>query len=229
MTPLQSHTLFYKRMGLILIALLLMGFTPIVFNRFQSGGTLGPALIFHSFAYLLWFVLFVVQASLIAKKNIKLHQTLGKTSLAVVALLTISALIVTKNAYAAGSNAGTPFTPSHFIILPSMAMVMFIILYTLGFLNRREGETHKHYMLLASIVIMDPGLARLAMTLGVPPLALFMHFGLLGTVMVYDRKNKRKIHKATKIATAILVTNYISLFTFGPTETWAKIANMLYG
>lgn len=224
-----THTNFYKRMSILLIALLFAGFTPFVYMRLQTGGTLGTALVFHTLIFLFWFILFFIQSSLISAKNTNLHQKLGKLSLVVALALVTSAILVTNNAYDAGSNGGTPFSHAHFIILPTMDILLFTGFYALGFVNRRNGNTHKHYMLFAGIIMMDPALARLGMTLGAAPLALLLHFALIAAVMVYDRKTAGRIHLVTKTAAILIVIRIILLFAFGPTETWQNIAHFLYG
>ncbi|MCF8475051.1 MAG: hypothetical protein K9G26_10165 [Emcibacter sp.] len=219
---------FYIRMGYVLIAFILAGFIPFIKMRFDHGGTMNPALMAHGISYLGWYILFILQASLIAKKNISLHMKLGKASLLLAAIMVITSILVMKDSFDRGSNGGTPFSPEHFIMLPFMDTLLFITGFSLAYINRKDALTHKHFMLLASILIMDPATARLAITLGFMPLGMLFHFGLLAAVIVYDKKTLGTIHKATKIGLALLVMRYTLFFTLGFSETWAKFVHMIF-
>ena len=225
----KAGSTFYVRMGYVLIAFLLAGFIPYIYMRFSGGGTMYPALIVHSLSYVVWFTLFVVQASLVSKRNLKLHRTLGQASLALAVVMTVSALLVTRTVFSTGSAGGMPLAPEHFIILPIMDGLVFPIFYGLGFLNRRSAETHKHYMLLAGILIMDPATGRLGNLLGFPPIGMLFHFGFLAAVWRHDRKTLGGAHVATKVATGVLALRYLAFFVVGPTETWAKFVHWLLG
>jgi hypothetical protein len=220
---------FYARMGMLMLVLVFAGFVPVMVARLGAGGTMTPALIAHGVCFLVWLLLFIVQAGLIGGKNLKLHMTLGKSSLVLAALMVVTSIIVIQHSYASGSTGGTPFPPKHFIILPLMDIVLFVVFYTLAFLKRGSPLTHKHLMLFVGIMMLDPATGRLGLTLGMPPVALLLHFSLVALVWLHDKKTHGQIHTVTKWATVVLVLRYAGLFVVGPTEAWAKFVTMLFG
>ena len=99
----------------------------------------------------------------------------------------------------------------------------------LAFLNRRKAEAHKHFMLLAAVMIMDPAFGRLGGTLGNPLIGIALHFGLLAALIVHDRGKLGRIHAITKVAVLVLALRYAAFFLVGPTESWAGLAIWLFG
>lgn len=229
MTREIEHNPFYKRMGLVLIILIMLGFLPISLAKINAGGSLTTLMLIHGPLTLAWYVLFTYQASLIQIPNLDRHIKLGKFSLYLAIAIILSGLMIMQESYDLGSNGGTPFSREHFIILPFMDITLFCIFYYLAYSNRFKPEMHKHYMLLTGIVMMDPALARLGLTLGVMPIGMLLHFGLILAMVLYDRKQRGKIHYATKVGFGFLVIRYVLLFTLGPTETWATIVKAILG
>jgi uncharacterized membrane protein YozB (DUF420 family) len=229
MNNVQVRNSFYVRMGFILVALIFAGFMPVLKTRFDSGGTVNATLVTHGFLTLGWFVLFTYQASLISLGNIKRHMTIGKVSVVIAAAITITGVLMMQDSFDRGSNGGTPFSNEHFIILPFLDIALFVIFYGLAFINRFEADTHKHFMLLTGIMIMDPAVARIGMTLGFMPVGLLLHFGLLAAVFLYDRKTYGHVHMATKIGLVALGSRYGLIFLLGPTEVWANFVHKVFG
>lgn len=220
---------FYVRMGLVLIALIFAGFIPVLMARIYIGGSVSTVTMTHGILTLSWFVLFTYQASLVSLKNLKRHVTLGKISLVLAAAILITGVLVMQDSYDRGSNGGTPFSNEHFIILPFVDLILFVIFYGLAFINRFEADTHKHFMLLTGIMIMDPAVARIGLTLGFIPIGMLFHFGLLAAVIWHDRKAHGSVHKATKVAVAFLIVRYALVFLVGPTEAWASLVRSTLG
>jgi len=229
MTQTIKLSSFYARMGMLLIVLVIAGFAPFVFQRLQSGGTMGLALAGHTVSYMGWCFLFLVQAGLVAGKNIKLHMTLGKSSLALALVMVVTAVLVTQQSFDRGSSGGTPFSPEHFIMLPVMDVLLFVGFYAAGMIKRKQALTHKHIMLFAGIMMLDPATGRLGLALGLPPLGLLFHFAVVALVWVHDRKTDGAAHTVTKWATLLLVVRYGLFFTVGFTDAWAAFAHMLFG
>ncbi len=229
MNNTQKGERFYKRMGVLLIALIFAGFVPFIKTRFDTHGYMSPILMVHGLLMLGWYGLFVYQASLVSAGDIKRHVKLGKSSLILVGVIILTGVMVMNDSFARGSNGGTPFPPEQFIILPILDLLLFAIFYALAYLNRKTAQTHKHYMLLTGIVMLEPATARIGMTIGFMPLGMLLLFGLLGAVAVYDRKHQGAVHRATKVGFTLLAARFATLFIIGPTEGWARFAHWLLG
>jgi hypothetical protein len=112
--------------------------------------------------------------------------------------------------------------------LPLLDLVGLSIFYTLAVFNRSKAILHKHCMLIASIAIMDPGIARIALSLGVPPLAILFHIGLIALVMIHDKRIAGKINVITWLGLAFVVLRAVFIFTVASTEGWASLMDSIY-
>src|SRR5688500_13889973 len=74
-----------------------------------------------------------------------------------VVLGTVGALI------AAGRPTGfidVPVPPLQFLVVPLAAIALFGVFVTLGIVNRRRPQSHKRFMILASIALVEAAVAR---------------------------------------------------------------------
>ena len=72
-------------MGLVLTAIVISGFAAAAFVRPGGISTIPLLVHIHAVVFLGWFVLFCTQAQLAGSGNIRLHMTLGNTSIALAA------------------------------------------------------------------------------------------------------------------------------------------------
>jgi len=225
----QTGRRFYVGMGLALILLSILGFTPFMYARFSSGGQMSLALMAHGISFFAWLGLFTYQASLVRAKNLKKHMKLGQASVGLALIMLASGVAVMSEVFARGDASATPFTSEQFVMLPLMDISIFAVYYTLAIMNRKVPETHKRLMLLVGIMMIDPATGRLGLTLGFPPIGMLFHFGLIFAMCMYDRRTLGQIHKVTWIALLVLAARYAAFFIIGPTETWARFTHMLLG
>jgi hypothetical protein len=74
-------------MGLVGIAIAAAGFMPSLLYTQRRLGPVSPLVALHGIVFAGWLGLFVVQATLVATRRIKLHGKLGLASIALVALM----------------------------------------------------------------------------------------------------------------------------------------------
>lgn len=220
---------FFMKMGLVSLVLLALGFAPFVVDRIDKTGDYPAVLALHGLVMVLWYVLFTYQASLVGKNNIQKHMALGQLSPYVVAAFVVTGLMVTNASYDSGSNGGTPLSPSHFIILPLGDMAMFLTCFLLAYKNRKTPATHKRYMWLASLLILDPAVVRFGMSMGAPPVGIGIIVLLLMLLVIYDKKTLGHVHKATKVGLGLWLAYVASVLTIGPSQAWADFVHMLFG
>jgi hypothetical protein len=84
-------------------------------------------------------------------------------------------------------------------------------------------------MLLAGIAILDPAVARLAIVIGVVPVALLLHVGMVVLVMVHDRRTAGAIHIITWAGLAYVFLRLVLLFTVATTPAWASMMDRIFG
>lgn len=128
--------------------------------RLSKLGTLHFSLLVHVHivVYTTWLLLFTLQVLLVRTKNLEWHKQAGLISLGLIPLMVvfgfIAAYVVAKRDY------GTPNSDLHFICVQFGNVFMFTLLAGMGIYLRKNYVAHKRLMLMASIVLTEPGFAR---------------------------------------------------------------------
>jgi hypothetical protein len=220
---------FYFNMGLLLLALVLLGFCSAAFMRGTSPSDMPFIYHLHGLTFITWFVLFILQAYLIGSHNPSLHKKLGYSSLVVVGLMMVTAFMMSAHSYARGISPIPDISIQQFLAFPLIDLAGLLLFFSLGIINRHNALFHKHCMLVTCIAIMDPAIARLAVFIGIPPLALLIHLGLVGLVMLHDRRVNSKIHLITWMGLGWVIFRVVFIFTVGSTDFWANMMDKLFG
>lgn len=227
---------FFLCMSIVLLLTVLIGFLPTLYLRTLRGLPPLPGhLHVHGAILTGWFVWLVVQASLIEANRVAHHRRLGVLGavlgLAVVFAGPLATLNLVPRIRAAGldldmdisalgiSGLGSDMSIARFlsgtVIWPNIASVAtFAVLVLAALLLRGRPDTHKRLMLLASISIVGPALARISRWPGLGgeqgpfiPLALVV---LLLAVVLHDVISTKRVHRATLLGAAFVVS-----MTFG--------------
>ena len=221
---------FYFAMGLILIAIVLGGFVPLALSR--PGGVTGiPFLLHvHGAVFLAWFVLFCVQARLIAAGNRQLHINLGKASVGLAVAMVVLGYFVMRGAFAKPDFSIAGMSPAASMMFPFTDIVNFVIAYSLAFLHRRNAETHKRLMLVAGILIIDPAAARLVGNIGGPPPAILgLELGLFLALSIFDIRTRRRPSWPFVLGITLFVGAMAAKITVAQTPGWAAFVERLLG
>ena len=229
MNDTQKQNTFYFKMGMLLVVLVIAGFGSIMFKEDRSPFDLPFLFHIHAAVYISWFLLFILQTKLISNHNYNLHKKLGYSSIALVIGMLVTSFLMSATSYSRGTSPIPDTTIQQFMSLPLLDLVGLIVFYTLGVFNRSKAILHKHCMLICSIAIMDPALARFTLSLGVPPLAVLFHIGLIALVMTYDKRNAGTINVITWLGLAFVVLRSVFFFTVAGTESWASLMDAIYG
>ena len=220
---------FYFKMGLLMLTLVVAGFASAASVRGTSPLELPLLFHLHGIVFMAWFLLFINQARLIGNKHYVQHKKLGYASVIVVAVMMVTGVLIATASYQRGFSPVPEVNIQQFMAFPLVDLAGLLLFFTLGVLNRGNGLFHKHCMLIASIAILDPALARLAFTIGFMPLALLLHVGLVGVVMVYDRRSAGSIHVITWAGLAIVILRLVFIFIIGASEAWASLIDGIFG
>jgi hypothetical protein len=178
----HSDRVFFGGMGLVMISTAFFGFAPTYYLMRTDAPALTPLLHVHGLAATAWMVLYTVQVGLIASRRVDLHRRL--VAIALVVSTTMASIVsrgfTEKLTFAAG------------------AILMFVIYVVAGFLQRRRPGAHKRLMLLATITLLPPAIARMHLP--------FLPAGSVGPNLaglvfllppfIYDWATLRRIHPA---------------------------------
>jgi hypothetical protein len=122
-------------------------FGPMLAGNYQQ---VSATVHLHGWTFFLWYLLLPLQAGLVAGRQVKLHRTLGYTSIGLALLMTFTGLVVIGTQMKlAQAPDGNPFWK---VMGPGVfsTLVLFAVCYALAIRYRRQKEHHRRLMLLAS-------------------------------------------------------------------------------
>jgi uncharacterized membrane protein YozB (DUF420 family) len=231
----RNDRLFYTGTGLYLAALVFAGFARSFYLSHWFApprGTpdIGPLLVMHGIVFTGWVGLMVVQPMLIAQKKRKLHRRLGYAGAVLAALMVVLGNLVAIAAMHGGfKGLGDPYA---FYSVPFFAIQGFAIAVALAILWRERAETHKRLMVLASVIVVEAGTARLPLA-AVDAGAPFSFFAGGDIVIVagilYDLWSRGRIHPAWLWGGGAVVASQIGKLLVSQTAAWLGFAHMMAG
>lgn len=228
MTSHNASNRYYLQMGALLLILVVVGFGSAMISNNRILADFPLLFHIHALVYISWFLLFIFQALLIGKLNHNLHKKLGYSSILLVVAMLVSAFMMASHTFTNGVSPVPIMTLPQFLSLPVLDGIGLFIFFAVAFFNRHNALTHKHSMLVACIVIMDPAIARLAMAVGIPPAALIIHLALIGLLIAHDWRARRKVHIVTWLGLAWLVFRVVFVFTVANTQMWADMMDIVF-
>ena len=218
---------FYRVMGFVLFGLVIAGFGFAAILRGQNPFELTLIFHLHGIVYLCWFVLFIVQVSLIGN-NKALHMSLGKLSLVIVALMLITGWLMARGSFERGVSPIPDMSIQQFMAFPLFDLLGLLVFYSLGLLRRFNADFHKRAMLLSLIAIIDPAVARIGISIGFAPFPLVASLLLVGAVIWHDRAISNRVHMITWFGFAWIFIRVAFVFGIASSKLWADVANSLF-
>jgi hypothetical protein len=226
---LKRDRWFFSGMALAALVTVVAGFAPTYFLRGRSEGLpLSPLLHVHGAMFTSWMVLVLVQALLVAVNRTDVHRRLGVAGGALALTMPVVGMAV---AIAAAKNGvtvpgGPP--PLQFLAIPVGDLVVFASLVAAGLALRRRTELHKRLMLMATIGLLTPAIARLPLVGAAGPLAFFGLTDLfVAACLVYDRVTAGRVSPAFLWGGLALVASQPLRLAVSVTPVWLRIAEWL--
>jgi uncharacterized membrane protein YozB (DUF420 family) len=220
---------FFTGMALAAALTVLIGFAPSYYLSGAFGGRPLTTLVHvHGAIATAWILLFLTQTSLIAAKRTDLHRRLGVAgALLAVLLLVVGYLTAVEAARRGVTPPGGP-PPMAFLAVPIGTLVVFAILVGAGLAQRQRSETHKRLMLLATISILTPAIARMRYIWGPGPLIPIVGTCLFVVAcLVYDRLAHGRVHPAFLWGGIFVMLTLPARFALGQTDAWLAVARWM--
>lgn len=214
----RAPSRFYAAMAGLLLVLVLLGFSRTLYLRsFFDVRPLTFWVWVHGIALTAWFVGLVLQTTLVATRRVDVHRRFGWALAALAAIVfgtstwitlgTVPAMIAT----GLDSNVVQALAPRVAWGNYSSALT-FALLVGAAVVMRRDAQAHKRLMLLASIAIITPALARIlqwpifgADASFFVAAAVVGSFVLVGVVAAHDLATQKRLHRATLVGGATLI------------------------
>lgn len=204
-----------------------------------------PPLILHIHAasMILWLLLVCVQSILIKSKNYALHKKLGIASmiLAPCILISMFGIDITNIQGALQLHSASQkflINSSGLLLIHVVSYLFFPLFYIWAILSRRkDSETHKRMMILATAVLMVPGIGRLIMfskvlpDFGLNPIDarhLYM-LVLITPAIIHEVYTRLLPHRSYLIGLGLLAVWIFSAHFIWGSNWWIEFVSKLYG
>lgn len=223
---------FYTGMALAAAVIVFAGFAPTYFLRANYQSTPLPTYLqIHGFLFTTWIALFIAQTSLVAARRTDVHRRLGWATAALAVVMVVvgtTAGIVSMRGQVKAGNVDQALA---FLTTPLFSMVVFATLVAAAIKLRRDSQTHKRLMLLATISILDAAVARLPFEFLRTSTWTFMVATdvLLIAAILYDVASRRRVHPAYVWGGLLIVVVQALRIPVGATDAWQTFARALIG
>jgi hypothetical protein len=222
------------------------GFAPTYWLQLAPRTFIGSPLVhLHAVLFSAWTLLFVFQTILAARGRLDHHRAWGllgvslATAMVLVGCATASEVLKNRLASGLGDAARA------FYIVPISLIVLFGGFVFAAIANVRRPEAHKRLMLLATISIIPPAIARVSFALsvgivpglrpGLGPLRTAESVGPSGLLadafvligMIDDWRTRGRPHSAYIVGGAVLVVVQILRVPISTTQWWYGFADFL--
>ena len=232
-STLSAERRFFLWMAAALLLCTFAGFAQTYYLMRYTGAPAVAGLVhLHGGLFTAWVLLFALQAGLISARRHDIHVMIGAIGVALAAAMVVLGLIVAVTR--SRPPAVSPLTNEQFLIFPFISIGLFALFVLLAFLNRARPDYHKRYMLLATINVIVPALARMTLFLPFLPFlprgvvgALIIADLFLAALVIFDWRTRGRIHPTTLIGGAITLIFEPLRFIIALSDWWPPIARSL--
>lgn len=234
----STERTFYAGMALALFAAVFLGFARSYFLRplfpeFVAQTPKETLFYVHGTIFALWFLLLGVQTTLVARRRIEWHRTLGWFGAALaVAMVVVGAWGALIAARRPGGFLGIPIPPKVFLVVPFFDLLLFGLFFGLAIARRKDPQAHKRWMLIGSISILSAAVARWPfafMATGGPPEFFGATDAFLLPILAWDLYSRRRPHAVTVLGGLLLIASQPLRLVLSGTALWDRFATWLVG
>ena len=223
---------FYTGMAIAAAVVVVIGFSPTFFLRANYESTPLPTyLIVHGVLFTTWIALFIAQTSLVAVRRANVHRRLGWAMAALAVVMVVVGTTAGIWSMRRQVDDGFVQEAQAFLTTPLFSMMAFAGFVGTAIARRRDSQTHKRLMLLATISILDAAVARLPLEFlrtsnwsYLPTTDVF-----LLTAILYDVVSRRTVHQAYVWGGLLLIIEQALRIPVGETAAWQAIAHAIIG
>jgi hypothetical protein len=196
-------------------------------------GTPPLSVLIHMHAALMtsWVVLFVVQTRFVAARRVDLHRRLGVFGALLIAAIVAVGIPASIESARRGVTIGD-LTPLMFMVLPLGTVIVIALLAGTAVAYRRRSDIHKRLMLLATLSILTPAIARVpwpAFRAIGPPLFIGLTDLCVVAFVAWDTWKHRRLHPAFGWGTLFLFASQPLRIALAHTAAWERFATWLTG
>ena len=229
--PRNRDHVFFPAMSVIIGVVVFIGFSRTYFlaSVFHAKPLAAPIVHVHGAVFSAWIVLLITQTTLVRAGRTDLHRTLGLFASGLALLVFILGVLVAVEML--NRTWSIPGFASPVIFAVALSEIFgFAVPTFAAFWMRRRSAFHKRLILIGSIAMTTAGFGRwpVAFLLHKPLPAMLAAFTLLALVVIYDLVMMRRVHRATALGVAWVVSIELAAVVVGPTVPWQKFAADLH-
>ena len=238
-------------MGLSLVFALIAvaGFAPTYLAPVAGGRFDGPAILhLHGAVFFAWTVLLIVQARL-ARSSPQTHRALGLAGISLATAVVFMGGAVVVHGLAAAVGNGNESNARPLSVVPVLAILTFAVCFALAIANIRRPDTHKRFIVLATVALLPPAFARMLFTVlapegvvrpslsvSVPDLDLALNLILVPAVLadlvliapiVYDWRSRGRPHAVYVIGGSCMLGLQLLRPFIARTDAWHSFTGVL--
>jgi hypothetical protein len=244
-----SRDPFFAVMSAATLLIVLSGFAPTLYLRPVFKPVPIPGYLYiHGIVLTSWFVWFAMQTLLIQTRRTALHRRLGVAGAVLAVAVPFAGLLATSgvvgrvvargialdaDASAIGIGVSGPVVQflAGVVWNNLSSAVTFAVLAWAGILLRRRAAAHKRLMLIATVSVLGPALARLARLpfLGGEqgPFTVGVLLALLVAIVIHDLVTMRKLHPATTAGISFAIAVSVVFRSIAATDTGLSLVRWL--
>jgi hypothetical protein len=219
---------FFRGMAWLMLGAVLLGFAKTYFLAGMFRAPLPNLLIhLHGAVFTSWFLLLIVQTSLVAAGRVDLHRRLGLFGFGLAVAMVLLGILAATDGLRRGVGDLPEMDAKTFYIIPMTDMVVFGILVFSAFRERLHPPAHKRLILLATIALIIAAVSRW-------PFAFIQETPywvtqvcadtFLVPLVAYDLWSCGKLHRATIWGGALIAGVGQARLYLGHTAPWQAFA-----
>ena len=230
----KNRLTFFTAIAIIGIIAILVGFSKTFIIPLVSGTKTWPLTIYaHAFFVFGWVIIFLTQSLLIQNKKYKIHIFIGRWAAFIAVGAAISIIPASLFQIERELKEGLGQTAISSIVGSLASASMFLILVTLGILNRKRPQVHKRFMLLATIILIWPAWFRWRHyfpSVERPDIwfAVVLSDSLILVAFIWDWLKNKYIHPALLYGGLFIIAENVMEILLFDSKGWRVLANSLY-
>jgi len=212
---IRSDDIFFPAVALLILGIVVSGFARSYFLAGMFRARLPNALVHvHGAVFVSWIFLLVAQSWLVAAHKVKWHMKLGALSLLLLPAMVVLGIFTLFDFI---RRAKPDEGPEALLVGDLEILTLFVVLTSWALLARRHPASHKRLMILGTMALMGPAIAR--WNLGLPvTLGVILVLPLL--VLAYDLWALRRVHRTTVVANLFTFLWVFTLVPFSKLPFW---------
>ena len=222
------------------------GFAPTYWLQLVPGTFIGsPLLHLHAVLFSLWTLYLVAQTTVAARGQIGRHRAWGLAGISLATAMVLVGAAAANNALAGRLAAGLGDAARAIHIVPISLIFLFAVLVCAAIATVTRPEIHKRLMLLATVAVMPPAIARIFYAWnvdvapgarpGLGPLRTVESVAASGYVadvlilaaIAHDLLTRRRPHPAYIIGGAFIFAVQVLRVPVSTTQWWYSVADFL--